>query len=321
MMRWTHELLTRCLRRLAQSACLLCVCVATLLSVGSTAMAQDRIDATVVSVSGRSVYINAGRDAGVLSGARVVFRLKSGTLVEATIADVSANNARAELTEDSLVPSPDDHATVEVETPATNPPAGTAPTPTVPRAVPEHPPWQQTEGARKPDTPLLSPAFGSRPEDQPMVVKGRTYSTMRVIRDLEHDSDYIFARTGLWLDIRNPMRDGGRLRFQGDTDYRSSSTDFDSESETQARVQRFSYAWGLDKDAPFRGEVGRFYSSYLPELGTVDGIEGALRLENGWSLGAGGGLYPTTTQDLVDSDDMGFHLFADYQSDGTARAF
>jgi hypothetical protein len=95
----------------------LLIVVLALLCIDSIASAQSRVDATVVTVSGRSVYIDAGRDGGVVVGARVVFRLKTGELVAGTIVDVSATNARAELADDQLLPATDDHAEIEIVTP------------------------------------------------------------------------------------------------------------------------------------------------------------------------------------------------------------
>lgn len=310
-----------------------------LMCVGGLATADAEIAATVVAVSGRSAYLDVGRKAGVFQGARVKIRLKSGALVTATIADVSATNARAEFEEGTAMPAPEDQAEVEIEAPAPKPPvaaegatagdghsgdagaaAGATGTDTA-RTVPEHPPWRQTLAPQSADAPLLAPAFGTRPEDRPVTIKGRSYSVLRAIRDQQNGNDYLYARTGLSLEMRNAFGDGGRLRFQGDTEHRSVRGPWDDESESRTRVQRFSYAWGLDRDAPFRGEVGRFFSAWLPELGIVDGGEAALRFENGVSIGAGAGYYPTTTEDLLGGDDYGFHVFADYQPEGDGRTF
>lgn len=303
--------------------------VPTILCVA--AAPQPDIQARVASVSGRSVYLSAGRNAGVRSGARVVFRLRNGQLVESTISDVTSNNARAEIEDGLSLPVAGDTAEIEAPEPVTSPPEsggasdgasnGGSGQITANQPIPEHPPWQLKEGQRNPDTPLLSPAFGTRPEDRPMTVTGRVYSTLRLIKDLEHENEYLYARTGLWLEAKNPLGNGGRLRFQGDAQYRGVSGPYDDDSEGDGRVHRFSYAWGLDENAPFRGEIGRFFSAWLPELGIVDGGEGALRFENGLSLGAGAGYYPSTTEDLLGGDDYGFHVFADYQPDTAERVF
>lgn len=299
---------------------LLIVCL-TLLWIHGIAAAQSALDATVVTVSGRSVYISAGRDAGVIAGARVVFRLKTGEVVTATIVDVSATNARAELPEEAPMPEPQDKAAVEIVDAPQDDSAATGTKPAAPRPVPAHPLWQQPVGARDPNAPLLSPAFSARPQDQPTTIRGRSYSTIRVTRDIHNDNNYLYARSGLWLEVRNPLGDGGIIRFQGDAQYRNTSGQWTNSNESDTRIQRFSYAWGTDKNAPFRGEVGRFFSVWLPELGIIDGGEGALRLENGLSVGAGLGYYPSTPQGLYSSDAYGFHVFADYQPDDAKHTF
>lgn len=293
----------------------LIACLA-LLCVDGVSVGQDHIDATVVSVSGRSVYINVGRNLGVAPGARVVFRLRNGDQVAATVVDVSSNNARAELEDGTAVPSTDDRAMVDVESPA---PEGTAASAEPSRAIPEHPPWRAQLDPNAKDAPLLSPAFGAAPNQQPTTIRGRVFTTFRNTQDLQNDNSYIYARAGLWFEARNPFNDGGRILFRGDSTYQGATGPYFDSDELEGRIQRFSYAWGLDQNAPFRGEIGRFFSYYLPELGIVDGAEGAFRFDGGVSIGAGAGYYPTTTEDLFGGDDYGFHVFADYQPDGLDR--
>ena len=50
-------------------------------------------------------------------------------------------------------------------------------------------------------------------------------------------------------------------------------------------LDRLSYRMGGEQYSPYRLEIGRFTSFYLPEVGTVDGAEGALVLEDGLSIG------------------------------------
>ncbi len=280
----------------------------------STALAQSRLDTTVVTVSGRSVYINAGKRAGVVAGARVVFRLANGDKVESVIVDVSASSARAELEESLTLPAVDDKAEVEIPSPQTQDTQQPTEEPPA-KPVPEHPPWQLNEGTRDPNTPLLAPAFGTRPEDRPMSIHGRVFATMRGNKDLENDTNSSYMRLGTWIEAKNPFGKGGRLLFEGDADYRNTDAGSDG-SDTNARIQRLSYAWGTDQHSPYRAEVGRFYSYSLPEIGLVDGAEASLRLENGWSIGAGGGLYPLPDESLTSGDDYGAHVFADYRADG-----
>lgn len=282
------------------------------------AQAPTTIAAQVISVSGSSAFINVGRNAGVTPGARVVFLPTDGRRIEATIADATASSARAELADPDNLPAIGDKAQVEVE-PAKPAPAAVETT-SKPKP-PEHPPWTRKEGERDPDKPLLAPAFGTAPEDRPTTVRGRIFSLFRTTRDLENDSTSTYLRAGTWLEIKNPFKDGGRILFEADADYRNFDTSSSNDSDTNARIKRFSYAWGIDQHAPLRGEVGRFYSYYLPEVGIVDGGELAIRFADGWNFGGGVGLYPTTTDDLIKGDDYGFHAFADYQSEAKESWF
>lgn len=297
-------------------------CAASIVIVGSMASAAQAlttVDALVVSVSGQSVYINIGKSSKIAVGSRVVFVLKSGERVEATIVDATTSSARAQLLPDSLVPEVNDRAEVEVveETPAPAQPA----TDTTKPKPPEHPPWTAQVGNRAADTPLLAPAFGMSPKERPTTFHGRIFSMARATEDLQNDSTYSYLRAGAWLEITNPFHDGGRILFEGDTDYRNSDTFGGGSSSENLRIKRFSYAWGLDQHAGVRGEVGRYYSQYLPEIGLIDGGEVAWRFEDGWSFGGGAGLYPTTSNDLLVTDDYGFHAFADYQSEGKESWF
>lgn len=285
--------------------------------VAGLAHARTSVDALVVSVSGQSVYINIGKSSRVAVGSRVVFVLKSGERVNATVVDVTTNSARAELPADSLVPEVDDRAEVEVEDPAPTAPTSETPKP----KPPEHPPWAASVGNRAADSPLLAPAFGLAPKDRPTTVRGRIFTNARLTEDLQNDSTYSYVRAGTWLEIKNPFHDGGRILFEGDTDYRNSDTFGSGTSSQKTRIKRLSYAWGIDQHAGVRGEVGRFYSQYLPEVGLVDGGEVAWRFEDGWSFGAGAGLYPTTSDELFVTHDYGFHTFADYQSEGKESWF
>lgn len=307
---------------------LLTVCSAVLL-MARIALADATIEGRVISIAGNSAYINIGRDNGTFVGAKVIFKLRSGELVEATITELTAGNARVDLAPGSVLPTMGDRVDVEVK------PSEQAPTAEAPKQTPEqkseeqsgekkpteHPPWK-SEFTKDPNAPLLAPAFGTRPEDRPMTVKGRSYSTIRVTEDFESGNTYTYARSGLWLDVRNPLGDGGRLLFQGESEYRSQSAVNSDNEGFDANLMRLSYAWGLDREAPLRGEVGRFVSVWLPELGIFDGAEAAVRLENGISLGAGAGYYPTDTEELPEgTDDFGFHAFADYQDESAPRLF
>lgn len=283
----------------------------TLSCLAAPTIAEPPLEARVTALSGRSVYFDAGTKSGVVPGARVVFVLTSGERIEATVVDASGSSARAEIAEGQPLPTLGDRAEVEVVAPEA--PAPTTPAPA--KLTPEHAPWARQETPRGPDQPLLAPAFGTRPEDRPMSVSGRVFSTLRHTKDLENDNDYSYGRIGTWLEIKNPFKDGGRILIAGDADLRVRDTFGQNQDDFKVRVQRLSYARGLDQEAPYRFEVGRFYSASMPEIGTVDGLELVKRFKNGWGLGIGAGLYPTPIDDDDWGDDYGVHAFAEYQSE------
>jgi hypothetical protein len=166
--------------------------------------------------------------------------------------------------------------------------------------------------------PLLAPAFSRRPNERPPAVHGRVFSQFQYWTDLEEDrdSDYYLGRVGTSMIVTNPLRQGGELRLDVEYDRRGVDLlDSGDASDDDLILDRLSYAIGIEKYSPFRLELGRFYSYYLPETGLLDGAEGALRLENGLSLGAGVGAYPRAFPDRNEGDDLGFHVFLDFRSD------
>jgi hypothetical protein len=269
----------------------------------------SRREVTVISVSGQSVFIDAGRDAGIQPGSTLIFLTPSGQRIEATIQDVSATNARAELRPGDIAPPINASATV-ISSPV--PPSSTA----SPMAVPEHPPWMRREDPRTADTPLLAPAFATPPSERPTTLTGRLYTNGSYSHDNIGQSNYAFMRSGAWLELTNPFKDGGRILIAGDGDYRGSDIwSGERRDDVNGRLDRLSYAWGLDQHAPLSFEIGRFYSASLPEVGLFDGAEAKIHFQNGWSLGAGVGLYPAPFPDQNLGEDYGFHVFADYQAD------
>ncbi len=273
---------------------------------------KTRLDVRVVSVSGRSVYISAGRDAGVEPGATVVIFLASGERVEARVIDVSSSSARAELAEGVTAPEVDARGEVLVSVPEAPP----EPSPEEPKGVPEHPPWSRGAEVREAGAPLLAPAFSTPPEQRPTTVRGRVFGSARFTHDTSGGtaSDYTFARVGTWIEVTNPFHEGGRVLFSGSFDARGADLADGEESTARPRIDRLSYAIGGHRFSPYRLEVGRFISYSMPEIGTVDGVEARLQTEGGWSFGAGGGLYPASFPDRDTGDDFGFHMFAEYES-------
>jgi hypothetical protein len=268
------------------------------------------IELRVTAAAGRSLFLDRGRADGLLPGLVVRLFPAGRVPIEATVRAVSTNSARADVAPGVELPLPGTRGEASV----TLPEPGPAPPPPA-KPVPEHPPWTRREAPRGDDQPLLAPAFGMPASDRPSRLHGRTFAQLDWSRDrgAGRDSEYWLARLGTDLELTNPFGAGGRARFAGDLERRT--TDLLDESEAhddRARIERLSYRHGDEEYAPFRAELGRFVSDYVPELGLLDGAEGALRFASG--LDAGGGLaawplpYPARTSD----EDLTAWLFASY---------
>ena len=282
----------------------------------STAMAAPtrQIAATVITVSGRSVFLSAGRDNGVTPGDLVSIQLASGGRIEAIVQDVSATNARLEIPDGVELPQVNDRGEITITLADDKP---EQPTPTQREEAPEHPPWERREAERSKDQPLLAPAFSIAPEDRPTEIHGRVFSQLRFTSDTGggRDNDFTFSRVGTSMRVTNPFKFGGELRFSGDLSYRGADLLNRSESDGDLRIDRLSYTVGGHEHSPYRLQIGRFYSQSVPEIGLIDGAEAAIQLKDGWRLGSGLGFYPVPFPERDTGEDYGVHFFADYQSD------
>jgi hypothetical protein len=300
---------------------ILLVTTLVLAVIVSAARGQNvrRLRVIVTSASGRSVFLDQGRAAGIAPELRVRFFPPSGGPVDGVVRDVSTNSARVELPPGIPLPPPGTRGEVElpeaeVEPQQESPPPGDGePAP----QVPEHPPWTRQEQQRTPDMPLLSPAFGQRPQDRPLRIDGRIFgrTTFSVDEGDGRDNTYSLSRVGAWLEATNPFGLGGQFRFAGEVDYRTFDVPDDDDTDLDLILDQLSYAIGGQEYSPYRAEFGRFRPVSLPEIGIIDGGEGAVQLENGLRIGAGFGVYPRPFPERDWGDDLSFHVFVDYQSD------
>ncbi|HED52608.1 MAG TPA: hypothetical protein ENJ00_00195 [Phycisphaerales bacterium] len=277
--------------------------------------AQDIIEAEITAVTGTSIYLDVGESSGVVRDS--VVRLTTGEISGqyAVVVDLAPNSCRAELQLESPIPEVGDPVTVEVLVKIVEP----LEEDTKPKqpAVPDHPPWQRAVDTTDADAPLLAPAVRRRPEERPTKFHGRIFNQIRYTRDSggNRDNDYTFFRLGARFEVSNPFQNGGRLLFRGNLDHRGSDISSASESDTEGRIERLSYAVGGLAHSPYRAEFGRFYSVFVPEIGLIDGAEAALLTRGNWRIGAGAGLYPAPFVDRDLGDDYGVHFFADYRPD------
>lgn len=337
---------------------LMCVGALTALAIAVNVTRAEKIPVQVTARSGRSIYLNAGRKAGVLPG-QTVRVVANGRTVEGVVVAVTGNSARVDLVAEVSLPEVGASGEVEVTgqaSPATQPatqpastqpaasqPASTQPAGTQPgsenppatqpsgevidatrpgtpgggsgRKTPVHPAWPSKTDASEGEAPLLAPV-SRRPEERPTKITGRVATDVFVGHNLASDNhrNFLDSRVTLSIDVTNPFGQGGRLQFLGiaEGEYRELSSG--SETEFKFNPELFSYAIGGEDYSPYRFEVGRFYSYYVPELGLLDGAEGALIFQNGVTVGAGAGMYTVPFSDLDWGSDYGFHLFANYET-------
>jgi len=278
-----------------------------LLAVG--ALAQDTeeqdllLEVVVTASSGRSAYVDRGRDGGLLPGDRVRFFPVGEPAFVGDVRSVSSSSARVELANGQVlaVGTPGEVRVPAARLEAARPPEEAA------EAPPSHPPWTRPPQEWDQDLPLLAPLDEIQPEDRATSITGRAFVQVDAIDDLEpQGTDTLYARIGTDLRIENPFRHGGRLQLDAELVRRSidPSAGGEERTEERGRLERFSYAWGGTRHAPMRYEVGRFLQAGVPEFGMLDGVEVAQYFDSTTSVGVATGFLPEPTFELATGDDV-----------------
>lgn len=270
----------------------------------------------VTSVSGRSVFLDRGRGAGITPGLRVHLYPPGGASIDVIVADATSNSCRVDIPESVELPPVGTTGELDLPEP-TKPPEQVAEP--APKQPPAHPPWTRKEEPRGTDQPLLAPAYARPAKERPPTVHGQFYSQFQLMLDRGggRQSTYELDRIGTRITVTNPFGQGGRVLFAGDFDRRVATVeDGQGQTDSNLNLDRLSYAIGGEQYSSYRAEGGRFISIYLPEIGLIDGIEGAVLFENGLKLGGGAGAYPEPTPERRSGDELGLHIFASYQPKG-----
>jgi len=285
-----------------------------------------RIEVTCTAVSGNSVYLDQGRDAGLRPGDRVRMFLPEGAPRRGKVSSVSRTSARAEL--DGGVKGLDIGLlgeawiprkrleTAEEEAKAAEDPSAPVEPEAESESEPEpepaaHPPWTHPPEEWNQDLPLLAPAHGRAPEERPRRLDGRVFTTFDWTDDQAGDAERQTFASALGFDgrIENPFGRGGRLSFDAEAFGRRFHTAGEDEDESKLRLDRLSYAWGGVRGARDRGEVGRFLQSELPSLGFLDGVEYVHQVGSTHRFGASAGFQPVPDDLFRSGDDFQAALF------------
>ncbi len=287
------------------------------LVTASTAQELARIEARVVTVSADGVYLDIGRDAGVLPDDPVVLRPAGSAAVDAVIRDVSKSTSRAVLTNGSSTIAVGTRAEVLVPKERLKPTPTTAPL--------AHPQWTHPPEDWGLDNPLLAPVGGSSsspgPAELPKVFSGRVYGQSNNTWDHQDgDRRYFYGSAGTELHLENPFGRAGALDLQVDV-FRNTfvTPGFPSDATDTLDVRRLSYSDGGTEDVPTRWEVGRFLQHEFPELGTVDGADWSRRTGSGDRFGVNAGAMPEPFLGMSSSSDTQVSVYDRWVASGTKR--
>lgn len=311
-------------RTICTGVCVLCCAVGA--HAGIT-------EVRVISVTPRSVFIDEGTAAGVRVGMEVTLYPVTRAPFQAVVINVSRSSARAEVPlgfnipavgtrgeidlpdlEERVQESGDEKEESEEVVVEAGPPAPASPAPG--RTPVEHPPWTRKGEERTGDQPLLAPAFQIRPEDRAIRFDGKIFTRLQYSKDLggQRNSVFYVGSTGSEFEIENLFGNAGILRFEGRLLYRGVDLTDRNETDRRIRIDEVSYSIGEQEYAPYRVQVGRFYSRAVPEIGLIDGVESEIRMENGVSIGGAVGAYPVPFPEETVFDDYGFHIYARYEN-------
>jgi hypothetical protein len=256
-----------------------------------------RVEARVSALSGNSVHLDQGSDAGIEPGDRVRATPTGGAPVELIVRAATRQSARCEFVGGPALL--DVGALVEVFVPEDRTSGGGAL------------PWRYAEEGWNTNLPLLAPVQGVMPSERERTWTGRLFQSADWTTDRAGaEQDYLFARTGLGLRVDNVGGRGDQFGFDGELFHRFASIDGqDEESTVRGRIDRLSWRFDDSRERSQRLELGRFLSSEMPQLGVIDGVEFVQRTESGARYGASVGLLPAWNSTLSTGDDVQAALF------------
>ena len=286
---------------------------------GLAAQETQRLELKVHSVSGTFVYFEKGRAAGLRPGDLITLQPPGAGTVKAVVKEVSKNHARALLLDEEVVIALGVPAFVDLPTSRfghkATPGAKTGPAAGQERKIPEHPPWELTLDGSQDGQPLLAPIRSRTPSERAVKIHGRAwFNTDYSINRLGGTNKFLLTDVGTDTTVENPFGSGGEVRFRGDLFTRRSELQFTNDTtDSEFRLDRFSYSHGYSADSDLRWQIGRFLPEFVPEFGVVDGGSidykfgpGASRL----SLTVGGRPDPVTIK--AHADDYQAAIYYDY---------
>jgi len=265
----------------------------------------ETIEMRVLSIEGNRARVDRGTLDGLAVHDRVVFRPLDGRHLEGSVVHVGERDALIDLDDPSAPPAAGTRAEARIPRSRRGLPPAPAefigPLPDPPER--EHPPWQRPDDEWTQGEPLLAHVRPLRPSERDPRLTGRAYSIFDYSHSTEGSRSDMFARAGTSLLFENFMGKGGDLHFDAEANYRNTVVpDDDDEEDTRLRLDRLSYAWGGNRFAPDRYEVGRFLQHVMPEFGVLDGGQWMRRAARGDIFGGSVGFIPQI-DDLEETGD------------------
>lgn len=265
----------------------------------------------VTQVVGESIFLDQGKDSGILPGNRVLLYSKIHGILSGSIRASSRNSSNCTLDAGSLAVEIGTRGEVFVpkRLPSTEVPAEKP-------SRPEHPPWTAPPEDWNSDKPLLTPAFSRSAAERPMEVTGFTYLRgSYLLNQVGAQNTYTVAEAGVDLSILNAVPGEGVIRVRTEYFYQSAMLESAPNTrESELRFDWISCVWGGLRRDTFRAEVGRFLQSEFSELGVIDGAEGAAKIGDHWHVGASLGAMPDYNRRLEVTGDYQATIFSKFIS-------
>ncbi len=290
-------------------------------AIAAHARAQDGrpvlVEMRVVSSAPGRATVDRGTLDGLELGDRVVFRLRDGGERTGRVVAVEDRSAQVEPTDASFTAQPgmrvearlpaDRFEVVEEEVAGDEPMVDPNAVPPEDVSAPtEHAPWERPDDGWTAEMPLLAKVRPFRPEERDPYWYGRAWTSFDYATNSEDDRSDVYFRAGADATLENAFGLGGRLTLDAEWIHRDTDVPDDDDDDTGSRfvLDRASYAWGGNRFAPDRFEVGRFLHSEFPEFGVLDGFEWNRRLAGGGSFGTSVGFLPEWDTLSEEGDDQ-----------------
>jgi len=267
----------------------------------------------VTDVSGESIFLDLGKEAGIDSGQRVLLYSRTHGILTGTVRGAAKKSSNCTL-DAGVALAVEIGTRGEVLIPKRKP--GAVPPPEERPSRPEHPPWSAPPESWNGDNPLLRPAFSRPSSERPWELTGYTYVRGSYsTNQFGGGNEYYEAESGLDLSVLHAVPGEGVIKLRAEYLYQLAKLDTAPDShEGNFRLDWFSCVWGGTRQDHARAEIGRFLQHEFSELGELDGAEAAVRIGDAFRVGGSAGAMPDYRRGLQSTGDYEGSVFAKFLS-------